>query len=235
MNINNKSARRPLRSRNTRWAIWAARKLQRRGATPNGISVASIGFALLSGICFASALHLSTPILSSILLIIAALAIQARLLCNLLDGMVAVEGGMKTPAGGVYNELPDRIADSLIILGLGYGLPAFPWAIQLGWAAALLAILTAYIRLLGGSCGLAQRFIGPLAKQQRMALLTVAAVGVAFIPAQWREPTLLLVLMLLALGTLWTCIRRTTLIIRELNAQEVTDEIQGTQKELADE
>lgn len=52
--------------------------------------------------------------------------------------MVAVEGGLKSPAGAVYNELPDRIADTLIIIGVGYGLSiTFPIAITLGWVCFL--------------------------------------------------------------------------------------------------
>ena len=44
---------------------------------------------------------------------------QLELLCNLLDGMVAVEGGLGGPTGPLWNELPDRIADSVFIVALG--------------------------------------------------------------------------------------------------------------------
>ncbi len=59
-------------------------------------------------------------------LLACALCIQARLVCNLLDGMVAVEGGQKSFLGPLYNEFPDRVADSMLIVALGYtiGLPA---------------------------------------------------------------------------------------------------------------
>ena len=36
-------------------------------------------------------------------LIIAAVAIPLRLLCNLFDGMLAVEGGLKSPTWPLYN------------------------------------------------------------------------------------------------------------------------------------
>ncbi|MFT8209500.1 MAG: lysophospholipid acyltransferase family protein [Symbiopectobacterium sp.] len=58
----------------------------------------------------------------------------------------------------------------MLLLGVGYGVLLFPYAPLLGWGAALLALATAYIRLLGGTCGLVQRFSGPMAKQHRMAL-----------------------------------------------------------------
>ena len=47
-------------------------------------------------------------------------------------------------------------------------------ASTLGWCAAVLAVLTAYVRVLGGSLGVTQHFIGPMAKQHRMFTLTIA-------------------------------------------------------------
>ena len=87
-----------------------------------------------------------------------------RLLCNLFDGMVAVEGGKQSAIGSLYNEFPDHVADSLLIVGLGYAIGQS----DLGWFAALAAALTAYVRVFGGSLGLTQSFMGPMAKQHRM-------------------------------------------------------------------
>ena len=53
--------------------------------------------------------------------------------------MVAIEGGKKSSVGSLYNEFPDRIADSLFIVALGY---AVGWP-ALGWFGALAAALTA--------------------------------------------------------------------------------------------
>ena len=104
-------------------------------------------------------------------------------MCNLLDGMVAIEGGKKSPVGSLYNEFPDRIADSLFIVALGY---AIGWP-ALGWFGALAAALTAYIRVFGGSLGFDQDFRGPMAKQQRMTVLTAACVVGA---ACWPKPSM---------------------------------------------
>ena len=49
-----------------------------------------------------------------------AACVQLRLLCNLLDGMVAIEGGKSTPTGALFNEIPDRLADALFLVPLGY-------------------------------------------------------------------------------------------------------------------
>ena len=98
-----------------------------------------------------------------------AMCIQLRLLCNMLDGMVAIEVGKKSKVGVLYNEIPDRVADSLFIVALGYTI-AMLW---LGWLGALLAAKTAYIRVLGGANGLAQNFAGPMNKLHRMFVMTL--------------------------------------------------------------
>jgi len=40
-------------------------------------------------------------------------------LCNLLDGMVAIEHGKQSQLGVLYNELPDRVSDSVLFVALG--------------------------------------------------------------------------------------------------------------------
>ena len=161
--VNPEANRRPLKSRSNVLIQAVARSAVRRGWTPNGISVASVLFALLGGLCL-----LVSPLGWGAIL--CAAGIQLRLLCNVVDGLVAIEGGRKTSTGVLYNEVPDRVADIVLLVAAGYavGAPA------LGWAAATAAVFTAYVRLLGGSLGQVQRFTGPLAKQHRMALLTGA-------------------------------------------------------------
>lgn len=201
-------ARRPLTSRNTAWARWLSRRLAATEITPNQISLASIGFALVGGLLL---LRPDWPVA----LVFAAICIQLRLLCNLIDGMVAVEGGKGTAVGALYNEIPDRIADSLLLVcaGYGVGLPV------LGWFAALAAAITAYIRVLGGSLGLKQDFRGPQAKPQRMALLTVACLATALEDIYWSSQYAMVVaLCLIAVGTVWTCVRRTRAIAAELES-----------------
>lgn len=149
----------------------------------------------------------------------AAAGIQMRLICNLMDGMVAVEGGMKSKTGDVYNDLPDRFADLLILAPMGYATLA-PWGGELGWAAGALAVFTAYVRLLGGALGLTQDYAGPMAKQQRMAIATIAcaaAIGESYWHAhRWA---LTAALVLIAAGSLVTVLRRTVRILRQLEAR----------------
>lgn len=198
-------ARRPIASRSSSWAIGLSQYLTRIGVTPNSISVASIAFAALGGALMFAAHPLAW--------VGAAACVQLRLVCNLLDGMVAIEGGKKTRTGAIYNEFPDRIADSLLLIPAGYA-AGLPW---LGWLCALLAALTAYVRVFGGSVGLPQDFSGIMAKQRRMAALTVALIAecieAPFFGTRW---SLVIAGAIIAAGCLVTCITRTAAVARAL-------------------
>jgi phosphatidylglycerophosphate synthase len=110
--------------------------------------------------------------------------IQLRLLANLLDGMVAVATGRATKLGELFNEFPDRVSDAATLIGLGYAVGGVP---ELGYLAAVAALLTAYVRALGKAAGAPNVFAGPMAKQHRMAFVTGTAVACAVAPAGWDE------------------------------------------------
>jgi phosphatidylglycerophosphate synthase len=199
--------RRPLKTRSSRWAQRVAAYLASTAISPNQISLLSIVFALVG----ASALLADNGAWS---LVLCAVCIQLRLACNLLDGMVAVEGGKQSTVGTLYNEIPDRIADSLFIVAAGY---CADWP-SLGWCGALLAALTAYIRVLGGSLGLAQDFRGPMAKPHRMAVLTVGCIVGAGESAQWgSQYSLLAAVLVITFGSLITCATRIRAMRRALS------------------
>lgn len=201
-------SRRPLKVREARLAQSFACWLSRRRITPNQISLASIVFALLAAGCML-ATRAASPGWSAVLWVLAAACVQGRLLCNLFDGMVAVEGGRRTRSGELFNDLPDRISDPLILVAAGYATTVVPWAAGLGWAAALGAVLTAYVRTLTASCGAPMDFRGPMAKQQRMALMTAACLLSALEPLWWRPGWAMLVALgLIAAGCAITAARR---------------------------
>jgi phosphatidylglycerophosphate synthase len=213
------TARRPLKTRQREWAKAMASFLARQGVYPNTISILSIFFAALAGAAFYSS-GISSPVHRILLLLVAAAGIQLRLLCNMLDGMVAVEGGRQSKSGEIFNDLPDRISDALILVPAGYAVPDLPYGPALGWCAALLAIFTAYVRLMGGAAGLKQSFIGPMAKPHRMAALT-ATCFLSVIEIKFLHPGTLLwiTLVLMNFGCVVTIWRRTAQIIRELEAR----------------
>ncbi len=199
--------RRPIAARATGWARALSASLARSSITPNQISVVSIFFAAVGAAMLVWGV-------SPWGLLLAAVCVQLRLLCNLLDGMVAVEGGKQTATGALYNEFPDRIADSLLIVALGYAV-LHPW---LGWLGALLAALTAYVRVFGGSAGLAQDFRGPMAKPHRMAVLTVACViGAAELHWNGTRHALLAAAVVIAAGSALTCFTRIRALAQRLH------------------
>ncbi|MCP3852394.1 MAG: CDP-alcohol phosphatidyltransferase family protein [Gammaproteobacteria bacterium] len=199
------NARRPLKVRDTKLSQKFAKYLSKKNITPNQISVISIFFALFAAICL---LYFGQSS-QWWLLVLTALFIQMRLLCNLFDGMVAVEGGKSTAAGELFNDIPDRIADPMILIAMGYAISISPIAIELGWCAGLLAIMTAYIRTLSASIGAPVNFQGPMAKQHRMAVVTIACLlTVAEIFINSTHYCLLIALLVVIIGSIITVIRR---------------------------
>jgi phosphatidylglycerophosphate synthase len=203
------SNRRPIASRDHAWARALAAGLARTRVTPDQISLASIVFAGAG-----AALLAGWPTAAG--LVACALCIQLRLLCNLLDGMVAVEGGKGSALGVLYNEFPDRLTDALLLVALGFACGT-AW---LGWLAALLALATAYVRVFGGALGFAQDFRGPLGKSQRMAVLTAACLlGAAETFWHAERYALLAGAVVIAAGSLLTCATRTRALAARLRAR----------------
>jgi len=105
-----------------------------------------------------------------------------RILANTLDGMVAVECGRASPVGLLYNEAPDRLSDTALLIGAGY---AQGGNVELGLAAACVALFVTYTRLLGRAAGAPSDFCGPMDKGGRMIVLMAAALYMALAPADW--------------------------------------------------
>jgi phosphatidylglycerophosphate synthase len=205
--------RRPLTTRSAGWAKWLASLLVKYEVSPNFISVLSILPALIGAWLLACP---NSPPHAWNTLLTVALCVQLRLLCNMLDGMVAIEGGKQSKVGALYNEVPDRIADSLFIVALGYAVFE-PW---LGWLGALLAAKTAYIRVFGGSVGLAQDFRGPMAKPHRMFVMTLAClIGAVELHFYSSNHALIIATYVIAIGSGITCITRTFAIAKQLKAR----------------
>jgi phosphatidylglycerophosphate synthase len=187
--------------------------------TPNAVSVLGIAFAFGALFCLTEA---GEPFMWKpwVFLVIAAACIQLRLLCNMLDGLLAIEGGLKAKNGELFNEVPDRIADIAILLGAGVAVRELPGGLTLGWATALAAVLTAYIRLLGGSFGFTQDFSGPMAKQHRMFVVTVGCLAAAIEhPMRHSLWSLYIALWVVFLGSVVTLLRRTIRLDRQLESR----------------
>ncbi|MEZ6087299.1 MAG: CDP-alcohol phosphatidyltransferase family protein [Pirellulaceae bacterium] len=223
------SGRRPLKSRNMpvfqRLAAWLAGT----SITPNMISTASMGMALIAGVSLAATSVATDDWWRRGLWLLAAIGIQGRLIANLLDGMVAVEGGKSSPVGDLYNEVPDRVSDTLILVGAGLSATG---NLYLGLSASLLAVFVAYVRAIGASVGAGQVFAGPLAKPQRMALMTLACVTSAMLPTRLQTMPvgaelglMTCVLGIIIAGCVITSIRRLRKIAESLRKAAVAGEV----------
>ncbi len=193
--------RRPIATRDAGWVRKTAAWLARHRVSPNVISVWSMLFALLS----LGAFYLDTQTAGyhAVWMILAVAGIQLRLIMNLLDGMVAIEHNKKSLIGGLFNEVSDRISDTFTLLGVGLLVRDWPFGIDLAYFAIILSVTTAYIRTLGASLGCGHYFLGPMAKQHRMALVSLGCIiGI------WYPAVFYYILILMNLGLLVTCYRR---------------------------
>lgn len=196
-----------------------ARKLEQRGLRPNAVSLASVVFTALAAICLLFTQKVEVW-LQIPLFLLAPVLIALRGMCNLLDGMIAIEGGHKSNSGEVFNDLPDRLSDILMLASTGYAVVGFSWGAALGWAAASLAVLTAYVRVLGGCVGAKQYFVGPMAKTHRMLLFSIACAATAIEKPLWGSTwALTAALAIIALGCFITASRRAILVVRELESR----------------
>jgi len=210
--------RRPVNARDWKLTDRIAELLASAGISANAISVSSVVFCALAALCFFATSRVDPP-MARVCWMAGALLILTRGMANVLDGMVAIRSGKASARGELFNDMPDRLSDAFIHVGFGYA--AFS-SIELGWIAAILAIITAYVRVLGKACGAPSDFRGPMAKTQRMYLLAAGAAYCAVTPLHWQTigsygvPAV--VLLLIVIGCIATIIRRLQFISRALEA-----------------
>ncbi|MBL4848754.1 MAG: CDP-alcohol phosphatidyltransferase family protein [Planctomycetes bacterium] len=212
--------RRPIASRKLSWVKRIASLFVRLKISPNAISLMSVVFALAGAGFMLGTEAVSSTLLTRVFWIAAALCVQLRLLANMFDGMVALESGQASATGELFNELPDRVSDTALLVALGFVAGSSP---HLGYAAALLAMFGAYLRAVGASVGAGQLFAGIMAKPQRMFTLTSLLVFLAAAPASWSSAWANapigpagITLAVICLGCLVTAITRLLAIGRKL-------------------
>ena len=211
--------RRTIKTRDRKWAKNIAKFISKFNISPDEISMLSVFFAFCSGVMFCflgqkflpSKLYFLIPLAAIILM-------QLRLLCNLLDGMVAVENNKHSVLGDIYNEFPDRLSDTFIFIGIGVGGQTM-LSLILGLLLALFAMFTAYTRVLGGAIGTKQYFIGPMAKQHRMAFLTVTML-ICLFSSTIHIKLIPVILSIMIFGCIITIYRRIVAIAKELKANK---------------
>jgi phosphatidylglycerophosphate synthase len=210
--------RRPMFARDMNLLKLFARWLVARKVSPNAISLAGMAGAILSGLALAAT---TLPGLARLMFFVAAAGIIVRALGNLLDGMVAVGTGKASPLGELFNEVPDRVSDIAILIGVGF---AVGGNVTLGLLAALVAVLVAYVRAEGKVVGAAQHYCGPMAKPGRMLVIFLAAIYCGLTPANWQPAwnigaetfgLMAVGLIIIVVGGIATAIRRLNRIAKE--------------------
>jgi phosphatidylglycerophosphate synthase len=179
------------------------------------ISYLSIVASATAAVCFWRAAD------SPWLLVAAPLFCYVRLWLNMLDGMVALAARQASARGEILNDLPDRVSDVLIFIGVAHSGLASPFS---GYWTAIFALLTAYVGTLGQAVGVHREFSGPMSKPWRMVLLHAGAwcgAAAAFIGADATGSLTLLdyTCILIVLGCVQTIAIRLNRIMVALEAK----------------
>jgi phosphatidylglycerophosphate synthase len=208
-------SRRPIADGFRRTAHVAVRVCVALKIHPDAISYMSVVVAAAAALFFWQAkLH-------PWLLILGPAFCYARLWCNMLDGMVALASGKASWRGEILNDLPDRVSDVLIFVGVAHSGLNF---VISGYWAAIFALLTAYVGVFGQAVGVQREFSGLMSKPWRMVTLHLGAwITLALLwwgtgRIYWGRLSVLdwtcLVVVLGCLQTIWVRLAR---IMRALN------------------
>ena len=166
------TSRRPIAGMFRKTAHAAVRVAVRAGIHPDVFSYASIVAAGVSAWFFwQSRTHPR-------FIVIAVAFALLRLWLNMFDGMVALAAGKASKKGEIVNDLPDRVSDVLIFIGVAHS----------GWCnayyaywVAIAAVIVAYVGLFGQAVGVRREFSGVMAKPWRIVALSIGALATMFL------------------------------------------------------
>jgi len=181
------SSRRPIADAFRATARWSTDLCVRLGIHPNTISLSSMVAAAGAALCFAFAGRIGWLVFPAVAFC------YLRLWLNMLDGMVALSGGTASRWGEILNDLPDRVSDVVIFVGVAHSGLCNP---LLGYWAAIASLLVAYVGTFGQAVGAGRQFGGVMAKPWRMVALNVGAWAMFFAPGgRWLDGTLIVILV----------------------------------------
>jgi CDP-diacylglycerol--glycerol-3-phosphate 3-phosphatidyltransferase len=147
----------------------ACRVFARAGATANQVTIAAVILSAGAGGWIAA-----DP-LSPLPYLLLPIILFIRMSLNVIDGMLAHEFGMKSPLGGMLNELGDVVSDVVLYLPFGFH-PAVPWWVII--ALVLTSILAEMTGIVAVQIGASRRYDGPFGKGDRA--LAFALLGLLF-------------------------------------------------------
>ena len=135
---------------------------RRLGLTPDGVSVIAFAVAIGAAAAFVA---------GGAWYLLGAALVFANGWLDLLDGALARELEVDSPAGDLLDHVLDRYADVVIIAGLAAGVGRY----GLGFAAVTGVLLTSYLGTQAQAVGAGRDYGGLLGRADRLALVGVAA------------------------------------------------------------
>lgn len=188
------------------------------GIHPDAVSYGSMVAAACAAVCFwQSSQH-------PWLLLVGPAFCYLRLWLNMLDGMVAIASGKASARGEILNDLPDRVSDVVIFVGMAHSGLGRPFA---GYWVAILALITAYVGMFGQAAGVRRQFGGLMSKPWRMVILHLGAWLTYFLScSHGKVPEFLSLTVMdwtyvvIVTGCLQTIFVRLRNIMRELKERE---------------
>lgn len=135
------------------------------GVHPDAVTWASLPFAAVAGLCLYRADLGWTLLLTPVF-------VALRSVCNLLDGMIAIERTMTSPRGEALQDMVDRLSDSCTVLGAAFS-PAGD--LHLGIVAVTLMLISSYTGILKKATGGSREYGGILGKVDRFFLVGAAS------------------------------------------------------------
>lgn len=210
------ASRRPIADMFRATAHAAVKVAVRAGIHPDVFSYASIVAAMAAALLFWQSLRHPK------FLILGVAFAFLRLWLNMFDGMVAVAAGKASKRGEIINDLPDRLSDVIIFIGMAHS----SWCHRLpAYWVAIVALLVAYVGLSGQAAGVQREYSGVMSKPWRIVVLSIGAIATSILvhlglPYWWRGWLLLdWANFAIIAGCVQTIIVRLIRIFRALDAK----------------
>ena len=147
------------------------------GLTPHAVSVVAFVLAVAAAATYA---------VGGIWYLLGAFLVFANGWLDLLDGRLARELDVASPAGDLLDHVLDRYADVVIVAGLAAGVGRY----GLGFAAVTGVLLTSYLGTQAQAVGLERVYGGLLGRADRLALVGVVTAAVVVVPGEIAGLTL---------------------------------------------
>ena len=193
------------------WFMWAIgpleRGLLRTGATPDHMNVAGLLFGISSGVLIAMGWIEA-----------GGWAIALAGVCDVLDGRLARAQKVASPYGKFIDSTLDRFVETFAFLGLAVYYASWPWGPLVVSAGLGGSLLVSYAQARGETVSVS----GSGGLMQRAERLLLSILGCLFDPVASRAlgrregSVLLVVLAIVAVGSLATAVHRTLWIARRL-------------------